>query len=501
MSHNIRSNHKLAWAFVLTSLAGFMVTLDNLVVTTALPVIRRDLGAGLNGLEWTVNAYTLTFAVLLLTGAALGDRFGRKRMFILGLTVFTAGSVVAALSNSSDLLVAARAIQGLGGAVVTPLTLTILAGEVPPERRGAILGAWGGIAGLAVAIGPVIGGAIVSGIAWQWIFWINVPIGAVAIPLAWIHLRETRGPYGKLDVEGLVLVVAGLFSLVWGVVRSNTLGWGSGEVLGFIAAGVVLVGVFCWWETRSETPMLPMRFFRNRAFAATNAVSVAMYFGMFGSIFLLTQYLQNVLGYSPIAAGLRMLAWTGMTMFVAPVAGALSDRFGGRPFMAAGLALQAVSLGWMAAVARQPPLPFSHLVAPFVIAGIGMGLFFAPVANVVLSSVRPEEEGQASGANNAMREIGGVFGIAVLAAIFANQGGYGLPQHFVDGLKPAAWTGAGIVAAGALIALLIPRGGRERAAAAGEVPAFAGMGSCIPVEVEHLTEAPDATRASQPAAT
>jgi EmrB/QacA subfamily drug resistance transporter len=346
----------------------------------------------------------------------------------------------------------------------------------------------------------VIGGAIVSGISWQWIFWINVPIGAVAIPLAWLHLRETRGPFGRLDVEGLVLSAAGLFCIVWGVVRSNTLGWGSGEVLGFIAAGVILVGIFGWWEARTKTPMLPMRFFRNRAFAATNAVSVAMYFGMFGSIFLLTQYLQNVLGYSPIAAGVRMLAWTGVTMFVAPVAGALSDRFGGRPFMAAGLGLQAIALGWLAAIAKAPPLPFSHMVAPFVIAGVGMGLFFAPVANVVLSSVRPEEEGQASGANNAMREIGGVFGVAVLAAIFANRGGYGLPQHFVDGLKPAVWTGAGVVAAGALIALLIPRGGRQRAAAADAVPAFAGMGSCVPVEV-HTAEVPQAAPSSQPAAT
>jgi EmrB/QacA subfamily drug resistance transporter len=492
--------NKLAWTFGITTAALFMTALDNLVVVTALPRIQKDLGASLSSLEWTVNAYTLTFAVLLLTGAALGDRFGRKRMFLLGLAVFTAGSTVAALSSSVDLLVAARAIQGLGGAVVTPLTLTILAAEVPPERRGAILGAWGGIAGLAVAIGPVIGGAIVSGIAWEWIFWINVPIGVVAIPLAWQHLRETRGPFGKLDIEGLVLAVGGLFCLVWGVVRSNTLGWGSGEVIGFLVAGALLVGAFCWWETRSATPMLPMRFFRSRAFAATNAVSVAMYFGMFGSIFLLTQYLQNVLGYSPVAAGVRMLAWTGMTMLVAPVAGALSDRFGGRPFMAGGLALQAVALGWMAAIAKAPPLPFSHLVAPFVIAGIGMGLFFAPVANVVLSSVRPEEEGQASGANNAMREIGGVFGIAVLAAIFANQGGYGLPQHFVDGLKPAAWTGAGIVAAGALIALLIPRGGRERAAAAEEVRPFGGMGSCVPVEGQH-TPGEEAAPSTQPAAT
>jgi EmrB/QacA subfamily drug resistance transporter len=399
---------------------------------------------------------------------------------------------MAALSGDVTTLNVARALQGLGAAIVTPLTLTILAAEVPKEKRGAILGAWGGIAGLAVAIGPVVGGAIVDGIAWEWIFWINVPIGLVAIPLAWLHLRETRGPYAHLDLPGLVLVVPALFCIVWGVVRSNTEGWGSAEVLGFIAAGVVLLFVFLWWESRTSTPMLPLRFFGSRAFSAANAASVAMYFGMFGSIFLLTQFLQMVQGYSPFDAGLRMLVWTGVTMFVAPVAGALSDRIGGRPLMAAGLGLQAVGLGWIAAIAT-PTVPFSHLLAPFLLAGVGMGLFFAPVANVVLSAVRPEEEGQASGANNALRELGGVFGVAVLAAIFANNGGYPAPpdfsgEFFVDGLKPAVWVGAAVVGVGALISLLIPRGGRQREEAAEAIPAFAGMGSCVPTTVQHIRE-------------
>jgi EmrB/QacA subfamily drug resistance transporter len=461
----VPENTKLAWTFGITTIALFMTALDNLVVVTALPRIQKDLHATLSGLEWTVNGYTLTFAVLLLTGAALGDRFGRKRMFVIGMTIFTAASAMAALSTGINMLIAARALQGLGGAIVTPLTLTILADAAPREKRGAILGAWGGIAGLAVAIGPVVGGAIVDGIAWQWIFWLNVPIGLVTIPLAWIHLRETRGPFAHLDIPGLFLAVGGLLGIVWGVVRSNSLGWGAGEVIATMVAGVVLLVFFFWWEGRTSTPMLPLRFFRIRAFAATNAVSVAMYFGMFGSIFLLTQFLQTVQHYTPLGAGLRMLAWTGVTMFVAPVAGALSDRIGGRPLMALGLALQAVSLGWMAAIVT-PTVHFSHLVAPFVIAGAGMGLFFAPVANVVLSAVRPEEEGQASGANNALREVGGVFGVAVLAAIFAHSGRYPSPptfsgQPFVHGLKPAMWVGASVVAVGALIALLIPRVRRQ----------------------------------------
>src|ERR1700733_4105784 len=282
------------WALAITSLALFMTTLDNLVVTMALPAIRLSLHASLSSLEWTVNAYTLTFAVLLLTGAALGDRFGRKRLFVIGMSIFTAASALAALSHGVDVLIVARALQGLGGAIVTPLTLTILAHEVPKEKRGAILGAWGGIAGLAVAIGPVVGGAIITGIAWQWIFWLNVPIGVITVPLAIRQLSESRGPYDKLDLVGLLLAVAGLLGVVWGVVRSNSLGWGSGEVLGTTIAGIALLVAFLWWEARSATPMLPLRFFRNRTFAAANAVSVAMYFGMFGSIFLLTQFLQTV---------------------------------------------------------------------------------------------------------------------------------------------------------------------------------------------------------------
>ena len=446
---------KLAWTFAITSIALFMTALDNLVVVTALPQIQKDLGASLTQLEWVVNAYTLTFAVLLLTGAALGDRFGRKLLFVIGLSIFTAASVIAALSTGTEMLIVARAIQGLGAAIVTPLTLTILAEDTPPEKRGAILGAWGGIAGLAVAIGPIVGGALTTGIAWQWIFWLNVPIGVVAIPLAWIHLRETKGPADKLDVAGVVAAVVGLFCIVWGVVRSNTLGWGSPEVLGFLIGGIVIMGVFVWIEARSKYPMLPLHFFRSRAFSAANGASVAMYFGMFGSIFLLTQFLQTVQGYTALGAGLRMLTWTGVTMLVAPGAGMLSDRYGGRPFMATGLALQALALGWLAAI-MTPTVAYTHLVAPFIIAGIGMGLFFAPVANVVLSAVGWQEQGEASGANNAMRELGGVFGIAVLAAIFANRGSYFTAETFMDGLKPAIWVGAVVVAIGAVVCLFIP---------------------------------------------
>jgi EmrB/QacA subfamily drug resistance transporter len=443
------------WTFAITSVALFMVTLDNLVVTTALPVIRHDLHASLSQLEWTVNAYTLTFAVLLLTGAALGDRWGRRLMFSIGLGIFTLGSAAAALSTTPTMLDLARGLQGVGGAIVTPLTLTILSAAVPREKRGLALGAWGGIGGLAVAIGPLVGGAIVEGISWQWIFWLNVPIGLVLAPLAFARLEESRGPADRLDLAGLALASAGLFGIVWGLVRGNLVGWGSTEIVGSLAAGTVVLALFVLWELRAQAPMLPMRFFRNRAFALTNVSSLFMFFGMFGSIFLLAQFFQTVQGYSPLQAGLRILPWTAMPIFIAPIAGAMSDRIGGQRIMATGLALQAVGLGWIAAVST-PTVPYADLVAPFFISGIGMALFFAPVANVVLSSVKPKEEGQASGAQNAIRELGGVFGVAVLASIFAQYGGYGLPQHFVDGMRPAVWVGAIIVGLGAIAALAIP---------------------------------------------
>jgi len=450
------------WTFAITSTALFMVVLDNLVVSTALPVIRTDLGATIEELEWTVNAYTLTFAVFLLTGAALGDRFGRKRMFTVGIAIFTAASAAAALAPSMDWLIAARAVQGVGAALVTPLTLTILSAAVPRERRGMALGAWSGIAGLAVAAGPLVGGAVVDGISWQWIFWLNVPVGLVLLPLA-TRLAETHGPDRALDLPGLGLASLGLLGIVWGLVHGNAEGWTSTEIVGSLAAGAVLLAAFVAWELRAAQPMLPMRLFRSRAFSAANGASLFMYFGMFGSIFLLTQFFQTAQGYSPLEAGLRVLPWTAMPMVVAPIAGALSDRIGGRPFMALGLGLQAIGLAWIAAVS-EPTAGYASFVGPFVLSGIGMGMFFAPVANVVLSAVRPQEEGKASGTNNAIREVGGVLGVAVLASIFTRYGGYESPDTFTDGLVVATWVGAAVVGVGALVALLVPP--RRRAAEA-----------------------------------
>src|SRR6186997_2145941 len=341
---------KTLWTFAITSIALFMVTLDNLVVTTAIPVIREDLDASLESLEWTVNAYTLTFAVLLLTGAALGDRFGRRRVFAIGLGIFTAGSIAAAVAPSVEALNLARAVQGLGGALVMPLTLTILSAAVPAGKRGLALGAWGGISGLAVAFGPVVGGAVVEGLSWQWIFWLNVPIGLVLIPLALSRLTETHGPAGGLDLPGVGLASAGLFGIVWGLIRGNGQGWTSPEILLALGLGAVLVAAFVLWELRASNPMLPMRFFRKPDFALANVSSLFMFFGMFGSIFLLSQFFQTVQGYSPLGSGLRILPWTLAPMFISPLAGALSDRIGGARLMGVGLTLQAAGLAAIAAV-------------------------------------------------------------------------------------------------------------------------------------------------------
>jgi EmrB/QacA subfamily drug resistance transporter len=464
MSHKQQISTQTWWTFAITSLALFMVTLDNLVVTTAIPVIRKDLHAGISGLEWTVNAYTLTFAVLLLTGAALGDRFGRRRLFAIGIAIFTAASAAAALAPTIGVLDAARAVQGLGGAIVMPLTLTILSSAVPEDRRGVFLGAWGGISGLAVAFGPVVGGAVVDGISWHWVFWLNVPVGIALLALV-PRLRETTGPFGSVDLRGLVLASSGLFGIVWALVRGNSVGWGSAEIVGALLAGVVVTVLFVAWELRAPHPMLPMRFFRNRTFALANVAALLMSFGMFGSIFLLAQFFQTVQGYSPLGSGLRILPWTAMPMLVAPIAGALSDRIPASRIIGTGLALQAAGLAWIAAVSG-PTTPYADLVAPFAISGVGMAMFFAPIANVILGSVRPEEEGQASGANNAVRELGGVFGVAVLASIFAHSGGYSTGQSFVDGMTPAVWVGAGVVLLGSVAAFAIrrPRRGGEQEA-------------------------------------
>jgi EmrB/QacA subfamily drug resistance transporter len=443
--------HKV-WTIVLASLGVFMTALDTLVVTTSLPVLRVDLHASLASLEWTVNAYNLAFACFLLTGAALGDRFGRRRMYALGLLLFTAASAAAAVSPSAAALVGARAVQGAGAAIVMPLTLTLISEAFPVEKRGAAIGLWGGITGLGVAMGPVVGGAVVSGISWHWIFWLNVPVGIALIPLAISRLSESFGARPQLDIVGLVVAGAGALGVTWGLVRANSVGWVSTEVVTTVLAGAVLTGAFIAWERHAPSPMLQLTLFRDRTFASANAVSFFMYAALFGALFLMSQFFQTCLGYSPLGAGVRLLAWSLPPMFIAPIAGVLADRYGNRPFMALGLALQGLGLGWVALIAS-PTASYLPIGIALLIAGTGTSFCFPTVANAIMGSVPLKEAGVASGTNSTIRELGGVLGVAVLATVFARRGVFSSPQAFVDGFTAALWVAVGFSVVGVVAAL------------------------------------------------
>jgi EmrB/QacA subfamily drug resistance transporter len=454
------------WAVVLTSVGSLMAALDTLVVANALSTIRQDLGASLQQLEWTVNAYNLTFAVLLITAAALGDRFGRRRLYAAGLGLFSVASAGCALAPSVGWLIAGRAVQGAGAALVVTLGLALLSAAFPPERRGAAIGIFSAITGLAVASGPFVGGAVVEGIDWEWIFWLNVPIGLAAIPFVLARMNESFGPDSGMDGRGLALVTGGAFGIVFALVRGNDAGWGSAEVLGALCAGVLLAAAFVAWELRAAEPMLPMRLFRSRGFAAGNTAMFFTFASLFTGVFFFAQLLQNVLGYAPFEAGLRLLPWTATFMTVAPVAGTLADRFGERPFMVSGLVLQAIGMGWVALVAS-PEMTYGQLVVPLIVAGVGVSLAIPSGQNSVVGSVAESAIGKAAGTNSMMRELGGVFGIAIAAAVFAGAGGYASAQAFTDGFAPAIGVSAGFSLIGAAAASLLPR---ERLAVAA-VPA------------------------------
>jgi len=472
----MNTNSHTRWVLVLTGVGSLMAALDTLVVSTALSTIRLDLGASIEQLEWTVNAYNLSFAVLLMTGAALGDRFGRRNLYATGLVLFAVASAACALAPTVGWLIAARAVQGAGSALIVPLGLALLSAAFPPERRGTAIGIFSAIIGLAVASGPLVGGAVVQGLAWQWIFWINLPIGIVAAPLVLLRMRESHGADTALDIPGLALVTGGALGVVWALVRGNTVGWGSPEVIGSLLAGALLTAAFVAWELRAAEPMLPMHFFRSRAFSAGNAAIFFTFASLFGAVFFFAQLLQTALGYGPLGAGLRLLPWTAMFMTVAPVAGTLADRYGERPFMVAGLALQAVGMAWLALIAA-PGLAYTHMLAPLVVAGIGVSLAIPAAQNSVVGSVGLDAIGKAAGTNSMMRELGGVFGIAVAVAVFAAAGGYTSAQAFTDGFAPATGVCAALSLAGALAGLALPGRRPALGVAPGQIPATVEEGT------------------------
>jgi EmrB/QacA subfamily drug resistance transporter len=456
------------WALALTSVAFFMTALDSLVVLTALPAIHASLGGSVSTLEWTVNAYTLTFAAGIITAAALGDRLGRRRMYVSGLVIFTVASAACALAPNADALISARAIQGLGAALVSPLSLTILASAFPPERRATVVGILGGIGGLAIAGGPLVGGLVVQGLSWHWIFWLNVPVGLVAAVLATSRLPESRGPASRLDLPAVLLIGFGAVALAWGLVRTADVGWGSAEVIGaFVLAAVLLAG-FVGWERRAPAPMLPLALLRIRAFSAANVTGFMMMGSITAAAFLMSQYFQFGLGYSPLATGLRFLPWTATPLVVAPAAGALADRIGARPLMAIGLALQGGGLGWIAWHATAHA-GYSQFVLPLVIAGIGISMAIPTAPSTALSAVPPADMGKASGVQNTLQRFGSVFGVAIVAAVFGASGHLGSSAGVVAGIRPGLAAAAGMSVAGALAALAV--GARRDHPVAGSRPA------------------------------
>ncbi len=454
------------WVLGVTALASFMMALDSLVITTAFATIRADFGSSVETLQWAVNAFNLTFAVLLLTGAALGDRFGRRRIFAAGIALFVVASAACALAGTAGALIASRAAQGAGAALVMPLAMAILSGAFAKEERARALGIFSGITGSALIIGPAIGGLITESLGWRWIFWINLPIGGIAIGLIFARLRESFGPKAALDIPGLLLVAVAALALVWSLLRGNPAGWTSPEVMSTLALGLVFSIAFVAWELRASAPMIPMRMFASRSFTSGVAASLLFYSAMYGVLFLLPQFLQVTLGFGPLGAGLRLLPWTSTLFLTAPIAGAAVQRFGERPLVVTGLLMQAAGLGWIGLLAA-PGLDYSALVAPLVLAGTGVSMAMPAAQSAVVGAVARDQIGRASATFKALRQLGGAFGVAILVAVFAGAGDYASPQAFADGFAPAIGVSAALSLAGAVAGAALPAWRPEAAPAPG----------------------------------
>jgi EmrB/QacA subfamily drug resistance transporter len=443
------------WVLGLTSIAYFMVVLDSLVVVTALPRMQQDLHAGLAALQWTVNSYGIAFAAGIITAAALGDRFGRRRVFALGLALFTLSSAACAMAPDAAALIVARTMQGLGAAVVLPLSLTILTTAFPPQRRGLIVGIYGGLAGLAVAAGPLVGGAVTESLNWHWIFWLNVPIGLVAATLGTQLLPESHGAPQRLDLLGVALVTGGVVALVWAMVRANSVGWLSPQTVGTLLAGCVLLLAFVRWQRRAHAPLVPLGLFGSRAFAVGTVTTFLMSGATFAAAFLITQEFQFARGYSPITTGLRLLPFFATPMVISPLAGAISDRIGRKPIMATGLALQALGFTWVAARGSLRT-SWVELVIALLVAGVGISMALPTVPTAVLNAVPTAHLGKASGINYMAQRLGTVFAIAIGTAVFSANGHLGNPAAVTAGFRPALWSTVAFAALAAVTALAIP---------------------------------------------
>jgi EmrB/QacA subfamily drug resistance transporter len=449
------------WVLGLTSAAEFVVALDVLAVTTALGSIRHDLNAAMGPLEWTLTSYTLCLAGFMLAGAALGDRFGRRRMMMVGLAAFTAGSVSCALAPSAGVLIAGRTVQGVGAALLAPLAVPLVSAVYGPRRRGRALGVVAGVAGLATFAGPLVGGAVTQALGWQAIFWINVPVGLVLLLLVRGRVPESRGPRRALDVRGIVLATAALVALAWGLVRAADAGWTAPDVVAGLVVGVVLAAVFVAAERGVAEPLVDVAFLRSRGFGAVSVATLCHSAVVLGAVFLMAQFLQAELGVGSFGAGVRLLPWTGSMMLVAPVAGRLVDRAGPWPVIVGGLVLAAAGYAWLALVSP-PPVSYPSLVTPLLIVGIGNSAVFPAVSAAVSAAAGADRVGSAAGVNNTVRQVGGVLGIAVAALAFTGAGGFTTAATVASGFRAVTLLCTGLAAAGALAGAFAARSGARR---------------------------------------
>jgi EmrB/QacA subfamily drug resistance transporter len=448
------SPERQRWTILIVSIASFMVGLDVLVIMTALPTLRVEMGASATGLGWTINAYEIGFAALILTGSALGDRYGRRLLFVVGVGIFTLCSMWAALSSSIEMLIAARAFQGLGGGIATALALAVISAATPPEKRGAAFGIWGAVTGMAVALGPLVGGAIVEALTWQWIFWVNVPIGVILIALSLVRIAESRGAALPIDVPGLILSTAGVVAIAQALLRGGDVGWTAPSVLLGLIGGVVALVGFVAWEHRSPTPMMPLSMFRNKSFTGGVGASFTLGAALYGNAFMFAQYLQVAEGNDALGVGIRLLPWVSLAPFIAPVAGVLTDKIGGRPLVITGFVLFAAAF-FVIGPLSMSGASYGTLIIPLFVAGIGVAMSYVTVVSAVMRSVEPDRLGMASGVANTVRQVGAVFGVAIAVAVFSSLGSFASPDAFVDGFGPAVIVLAVITLLGVIPALII----------------------------------------------
>jgi EmrB/QacA subfamily drug resistance transporter len=434
MTARIRLNetNRRWWTLAAMCFALFMIMLDNTVVNVALPSIQKDLGATVSGLEWTVNAYTLAFAVLLVTGGRLGDIFGRRRMFLFGVMTFAASSGFIGFSQSEAWLVGGRAVQGIGAAFMMPGTLSIISNAFPPAERGKAIGTWAGVSAMALAIGPVVGGFLVENVSWQSIFFLNLPVAVAAVVVTLFATHESRDETAppSVDIPGVAAITVGLASLVLALVEANAWGWGSARILGLFATAALSLVAFVLVETRSRFPMVDFSFFRSRSFLGANVVAFIVSFAMLAMFFFIALYMQNIKGYSPLQAGVRFLPSTAVIMFAGPIAGRLTDRVGSRPLITTGLVMVSGSLFWQGHLSVGTP--YGSLAGAFVLMGFGMGLVMSPMSTAAMNSVEQTKAGVASGILSMSRMVGGSFGVAAMGALITGLGTHRLGQLLPD---------------------------------------------------------------------